>query len=133
MGQEELRKFDFILLDLDMPILNGFDTCKRILSILDDNKTQLFHTSSLSKITDKVDKSGTFNEDFGEVTELDVINSLKEESKPLLIAYTELLDDEVVKKCQNYGFDLWLENPLNNDTVNTIIIQFIECRNQVKQ
>lgn len=122
MGQEELRKFDFILLDLDMPILNGFDTCKRILSILDDNKTQLFHTSSLSKITDKVDKSGTFNEDFGEVTELDVINSLKEESKPLLIAYTELLNDEVVKKCQNYGFDLWLENPLNIDTVNTIII-----------
>lgn len=83
-----------------MPILNGFDACKRILSILDDNKTQLFHTSSLSKITDKVDKSGTFNEETnGEVTELDVINSLKEENKPLIIAYTELLDEEVVKKC----------------------------------
>lgn len=83
-----------------MPILNGFDACKRILSILDDNKTQLFHTSSLSKIIDKVDKSGTFNEETnGEVTELDVINSLKEENKPLIIAYTELLDEEVVKKC----------------------------------
>ena len=87
---------------------------------MDENKTQLFHTSSLSKITDKI---GTFNEETnGEVTELDVINSLKEENKPLIIAQTQYLDDEIVKKCQNYGFDMWLEYPLNIETVQSIII-----------
>lgn len=114
-----------------MPILNGFDACKRIQSILDDNKTQLFNTSSLSKITDKV---GTFNEETnGEVTELDVINSLKEENKPLIIAYADVLDEDVIKKCQSYGFDLWLEEPLNIDNIQSMIIPLVEYRNQVRQ
>lgn len=42
------KKIDFILLDLDMPILNGFEACKKILQFYNKEK-KLFHIEKKKK------------------------------------------------------------------------------------
>ena len=43
--------FDIIMLDLNMPIMNGYEACKQILQIYQDyNQTQIRNKESLYRI-----------------------------------------------------------------------------------
>ena len=77
--------FDLVILDLNMPISDGYEACKKIHSIYNDEEKLLFS----NKIDNKLN-----------------LNFLKE-FKPIIIACTaEVIDTEKKNYLIKNGFDL---------------------------
>lgn len=74
--------YDLVVLDLEMPISNGYETCKKILSLYDNSRDGIFNLL----------KSG---------------NSLRKK-QPLMIACSGYVDDRVRDRTVRSGFDMAL-------------------------
>jgi CheY-like chemotaxis protein len=77
--------FDLVILDLNMPISDGYEACKKIHSIYNDEAKVLFTNKIVNKIN---------------------LNFLKE-FKPIILACTsEVIDTEKNNYLIQNGFDL---------------------------
>ncbi len=92
--REKGNKYDIILLDLDMPIMSGYEACQMIRSISTN------HSGCAIK--------DLLNIDNGSKLLLDDAILHGEKSKApsvLIIAYTGYVNDEVIEKCAASGFN----------------------------
>lgn len=76
------KDYDLIILDLDMPILNGYEACLRIKGKSDYAIKDIFKLS-LSKN--------------------DISDILR--SKCVVIALSALINNDIIQKCVEVGFD----------------------------
>lgn len=87
--------FDVILLDLDMPIMNGFEACLKLRqgegSGGGQDLQQIFRIDTKSKLN---------NAGGGDTSKLDDINE-----SLLIIAVSALITDSIVEKIKKCGFD----------------------------
>jgi CheY-like chemotaxis protein len=87
--------FDVILLDLDMPIMNGYEACLKLRQGEGSGGGQ-----DLQQIF-RIEKKAKVNNNGGGDTEiLDEINQ-----KLLIIAVSALITDSIVEKIKKCGFD----------------------------
>ena len=89
------EKIDFVLLDLDMPIMDGFESCKQIFSLFQGS-------DMLFKLEDEnpPEKRSVSN----------IIEDMF--TQPLMVAFSGLVNDEVTSKAMKLGFDEIIEAPL---------------------
>jgi len=100
-GAELKNLFQFVIMDLNMPILNGFDSCRGI--------DEFFKSEKSVTILDGPDSAGI---------ELN-IGYLK----PVIAACTgDMLSDELLKKIADFKFDLALETPLTAEKVKDLVL-----------
>lgn len=91
--------YDVIILDLDMPIMNGFEACKKLKamqgeSVLGEGGNIL---QQLVTINSKLDLNHHRSEE---------LNADEEQpKKPLIIALSALITDSIVEKIVQAGFD----------------------------
>ncbi len=110
------QPYDLILLDLDMPILNGFDACKQIREaesgishgLYTLLRVEMNHDLNMSHYT------------------LNLLQSHQERRGPLIIALTAFLTAETIERCRDCGFNDWIESPLTKDKIQTQIIKILE-------
>lgn len=91
---KQRRPFDLILLDLNMPITDGFEAMKQITSIFEDKKKMIALTDDLKEKDALPDGSKVLA------------------SRTVFIACSALKNEEVSSKCKQYGFDALYEVPL---------------------
>ena len=51
-------------------------------------------------------------------------------ARPLMVAYSAMVNDEVCKNAKEVGFDMVIENPITVDKINNIVISNIELRRE---
>jgi CheY-like chemotaxis protein len=81
--------FDIIVLDLNMPITNGYEACCSILKLFKDQN--LFGSSD---------------------------NQMNWNLKPVIIAVSSYVNDFVIKNTREIGFDGAFMSPLMVDTID---------------
>jgi CheY-like chemotaxis protein len=87
--------FDVIILDLDMPIMNGFEACKRIcMGFGSEDLQQIIRIASRGLIPGEDDAKEEHADDLSPCSE-----------KPYIIALSGLITDSVVDKGIECGFD----------------------------
>lgn len=74
-------RLDFVLLDLEMPIMNGYVTCQKICELYDKNK-KLFEMQQKK----------------------DILEEIKE--KPFMVACTGFLNSQIELEAEKAGFDV---------------------------
>ena len=124
---QQKERFDFIILDLSMPIMDGYEACKQIIEYYGEEHKLIGHKSLQSKTrrfelflqnhkdqnldqNEIVQKSQKLLEVFEEVGQ-----------QPILVALSALITDEVREKCLGVGFTEILESPLSANRVEEII------------
>ena len=74
-------RLDFILLDLEMPIMNGYVACQKICELYDKDR-KFFEMQQKRDIWDEINK------------------------RPLIITYTGFLDEKIESEAKSARFDL---------------------------
>ena len=142
--------FDLILLDLDMPIMDGFEACQKISQFckLVNDELRISNQSQFKK-TEQNERQKTFQtiagycdfiKDQPAIDErefellvndfLDIVDGcrfkfLDDVKRPLIIAYSALVTKEVEKRCKDAGFDKCIEAPLNAERFNGAILPML--------
>jgi CheY-like chemotaxis protein len=83
-------KIDLILLDLDMPIMNGYEACRKIETLADESK-------NLFKVVKDISSKSSSNSELMEFAK-------EVQNYPIIIAYSGLVNNEVRKQCEKAGF-----------------------------
>ena len=96
--------FDLVVLDLQMPISDGYDACKNILGLFNERKLFKIKTNQSS-----------FSETVREY-----------KIKPIMVAASSFVNDEVMVNTNAAGFDRTLTVPLRVPTLNDTIIPLLE-------
>ena len=100
--------FDLIILDLNMPVTDGFEACEKILKLC-----------SISSISNN-NKSAK------------IMGNNMEVYKPHIVAVSSYIDSKTYTKAQESGFDQILEMPLSNDSiVNNILPKLSERESRI--
>ena len=96
--------FDLIVLDLQMPISNGYETCRKILTLYDQVNEGMFnvHKSQLSE----------------------------RKQKPVMIACSGYVDEGIRSRTSESGFDLAIQCPLRSQKVEEIIMPLLSKRKE---
>ena len=126
--------FNVIILDLSMPILNGFDACTKIGALFKDIKSLKFESNNLDKNKKilSVSMSNSSNliqssDSFGYRASM---NSQDLVLKPVMIACSGYLDEKTQENIENCGFDDFFIAPLNRNNICDNILSLIEIREQ---
>ena len=92
------KEYDVVLLDLDMPILDGYGACKQIKDI-QINKKQGLHAilQVENSLQDLFNHSSNMNQEVQKANK----------NKMLVIALTAYLNQEIIEKSIRAGFDDW--------------------------
>ena len=119
------KKLDFVLLDLDMPIMNGFEACQQIIDFF-SNKN-IFKPEKTKK-----HQRGYKKKNFSEKSIAESVNEIIEDMymHPLMVAYSGLVNDDVRKKCYEAGFKVVIESPLTTGHIKDIILSNLESRSE---
>lgn len=117
--REDRHPFNLIILDLNMPIADGFEAIKNIKNLYNDaNKLfKLEGTSGVSK-----------SDSFSNSSDHSIKNSsvdLDKTLEPVIIACTSFIDDEIRSKIERAGFDALYMVPLQQSTIENEIIPMI--------
>lgn len=96
-------KYDVILLDLHMPIMNGFDACKNICDLYEE---PLFAVNSKrEKLLLDDDLCDNIITNSAEKLIMSEVEKKMKKIKPLIVASTGLLSERVIEDAKNCGFD----------------------------
>ena len=91
------KPYDLIILDLDMPIMNGFEACQMIRRVgVHESIKELLRIETKKKIGGVVQKR--------KVTDNDIIEDRNKE-KIYIVALSGLITDNVIEKGSKCGFD----------------------------
>lgn len=102
--------FGLIVLDLNMPISDGWEACKNILKKYDDS--QMFKIDEKEKLHMSRSKSKKSGE-----------SSLLTKIRPLIVACTsEVIDNNLKEKLLNAGFDMMFETPISDAQIQNEIL-----------
>ena len=113
-------KLDFILLDLNMPIMNGFEACRQIIDFYQNSNMFKLEKSKMqrgSRSSSEKSVSKAVNEILDDMFHL-----------PLMIAYSGHVDDEVRQKCKEAGFKVVIDSPLTVQKVQGPILSNLSQR-----
>ena len=125
--------FNVIILDLSMPILNGFDACTKILALFKDIKSPKFVSNNLDKnkkISVSMSNSSNLIQRSDSIGYRASMNSQDFVLKPVMIACSGYLDEKTQEKIENCGFDDFFIAPLNRNNICDSILSLIEIREQ---
>lgn len=95
------KPYDLIVLDLDMPIMNGYEACQKI-------RKAGVHESIKELL--RIDTKKRIANNFGapvqkkKVTDIDIIEERNKE-KVYIVALSGLITDNVIEKGSKCGFD----------------------------
>ena len=109
--QTEDDLFDIVILDLNMPISDGFETCKNII--------KFFKCQGIFKI----DQSFVSNisSSHGQNLPLKIF-------KPVIVALSSLITKDIEKKTDLAGFNLTLQSPLHAKVIENLIMPLLQTR-----
>ena len=111
------KRFDLVVLDLSMPVTDGFEACKQIQKTL-QSKQVIAVKSTCHKDLSKINIMGSSSKDF----------------EPLIIAVTGFVDGDVKQKCDEAGFDMLFEAPLSFEEIReTIVGRLVSREERMKQ
>ena len=106
--REDRQPYDLIVLDLNMPIADGYEAIKNIKNLYND-------TNKLFKLESETiySRSGSFAEssDTSSVKNSS-INEQDKKFEPVIIGCTSFIDDEIQEKTEKAGFDALYMVPL---------------------
>ena len=129
--------FNVIILDLSMPILNGFDACTKIRALFKDIKSPKFDSNNLDKNKKMLSVSMSNSSNLIQSSDSSgyraSMNSqaLKDSIlRPVMIACSGYLDEKTQEKIENCGFDDFFIAPLNRNNICDNILSLIEIREQ---
>ena len=111
------RPIDFILMDLDMPIMNGWQACQNIRSYQNDDNTLFRVTTKVNLNSNEISQSGGRSES--------VMGSGLSENL-YIFAYSALITKEIEEKALKTGFNKCIESPLTKRSIEVEIIDFME-------
>ena len=118
-------KLDFVLLDLDMPIMNGFEACRQIIDFF--SNSNIFKPEKTKKLERGYKKRNLSDKSIAES-----VNEIIEDMymHPLMVAYSGLVNDDVRRKCKEAGFKVVIESPLTTGHIKDIILSNLESRSE---
>ena len=90
--QSQTQQFDVIILDLDMPIMNGYEACKRIREKSKEGLQDLVRIGSRNNI---------YNNQYDQ----DCQDNDEEDQKILIVALSGLITESIIEKGKACGFD----------------------------
>lgn len=99
----ENYRFDFIVLDLEMPIMNGYVTCQKICEFYSKDE-KFFKNQSKSDIWEEINE------------------------RPLIIACTGCLNESIELEAKSCGFDLAIQSPLSPEKIESCIKERLKAR-----
>ena len=113
--------FDVIVLDLDMPIMNGFEACKKIRSDDSDDQMNLKHLVQIESRSFAGGKNGGStpggaggNGLIGGYDSIKMVEEVimremhdieRKRTRVLIVALSGLITDAIENKCRDCGFD----------------------------
>ena len=103
--QTEDNLFDLVILDLNMPISDGFETCKNIVKFFKDKGIFKIDQSFVSNLSSSNGKNLPFKH-----------------FKPVIVALSSLITKSIEKKTEEAGFNLTLQGPLHVKVIDTLIL-----------
>ena len=107
--QTEDNFFDLVILDLNMPISDGYETCKNII--------KFFKCKGIFKI------------EASQVSNLSNSNGLSlMHFQPVIVALSSLITRDIDKRTIEAGFDLTLQSPLHANTIHSKIEPLLKQR-----
>lgn len=95
-------KYDVILLDLQMPIMNGFDACRNICNLFEESLFAVDNRRGAA--LDNEVSENLMSSSIQEHILMNVEKKIKK-MKPLIIASTGLLSEQVILETNTCGFD----------------------------
>jgi len=106
------KQFSLIMLDLNMPISNGYETCKNIWNLYEDRNIFNMKRRRSSQLS-------------GGHDDLLLIHL-----RPLIVAWTSenLSDKKLVEKINQVGFDLMMESPITFKHITDKILPKLQER-----
>ena len=131
--------YDLVVLDLGMPISDGYEACMNILKVYDEQRDIMkIVESKQSKPTPKqrksilsIESSQQIKEERKRESDSESQSELSEEDqevdqdndsninvsdlKPIMIACSGFVDDDVLKRTKDKGFVMTFEAPLKNE------------------
>ena len=134
-GQEALEhvtmsedRFDFILLDLSMPVMNGYEACQSIVDfyqeeqqLMQEQQSSVFQlSSSQDQQSERVIRGKKLLELFERIGK-----------QPVLVALSALITNDIREKCQSVGFAEVLESPLTIQKIQ-VILKKVQANRQIK-
>lgn len=131
-------QYDLVFLDLDMPILNGFEACQNIMEFVkvfpkaDDhnrpsedsnvNYQKKFWLKDLNAFSEGLmDQENPDMETMTAFYEKVKYHSLNLVKKPFIFAFSALITPEIEQQAKDTGFYGCLESPLSISDINNII------------
>jgi CheY-like chemotaxis protein len=121
------KPYNLIILDLDMPILNGYDACKQI------RENDFVSNNGLYTLLRMDFKCNDYGENHNpSVSVLEGDNSFVKvrDNQPLIIALSAYLNQDIISRCEVAGFDDYLESPLTKDKILTRMIMPLEKKKE---
>jgi CheY-like chemotaxis protein len=91
---QPVQPFDVIILDLDMPIVNGFEACMRLRQ--SEGKGGGEDLQQIFRIESKAKKNGGSSE-------IDIQREITD--RVIIIALSALITDSIIEKIKACGFD----------------------------
>jgi len=109
--------FDLVILDLNMPISDGFDACSKIQKLYNQRKKIDFNQTSQNPIKKNSTHSAqlsAINSNQATVNDTQQFHIRLEDYDllPLIVALTSHIDTQVLEKCDKAGFMMTLLTPL---------------------
>ena len=86
--------YNFVICDLNMPVMDGFECCQKIKTFYENYNQQFF---------------------------LVKVNLEKESLRPYMVACSALINHQIEQKAIRSGFDLVVESPLTVEILQQII------------
>ena len=107
-GKDNL--FDLVILDLTMPISDGYETCKNIINLYAVN-------NKIFKISNKNQNS----EDSSQIESSDHLQG--QDLMPVIVACTSsIIDENLKKKLKDHGFKGAHEAPIQDSAIKNEIL-----------
>ena len=132
------RIYDIIFLDLGMPIKDGYEACKLIVDHYKQLKEQRFLMSSepaaMEWFTDLIKVFQEYQYSHSQPLQ-DILmrvfkrvrfNSLSQLDKPLIFAYSQFVDNDILEKSKQVGFDNCIDGKLDIEVLQYVISDYID-------